>query len=308
MNPYLSPATVRAALRSLGLTPTRGMGQHFLIDAEVLRQITDAAHLTRADLVIEVGAGLGVLTWELVRRAGRVIAVELDKRLAAHLRKAFAAPQPDWAPLDILQGDILDFPPSMLLQRSGALVADAGSPTPSAPSYGVVANLPYAITSPVLRHFLESPCPPTRMVVLVQWEVAMRITAQPGDLNLLAHAVQFYAEPVVVGRVDAGSFFPRPAVDSAILSLRVRSTPAVAVEDVPAFFRVIKAGFLHPRKKLSNGFPAGLQAMGQNISRAAAIAALQEAGILPDRRPETVRLEEWAALYSVLSRNIALPM
>lgn len=285
MNPYLAPQRVRAALRALDLRPTRGMGQNFLIDAAVLATIVEAATLRRDDLVVEVGPGLGVLTWELVRRAGFTIAVELDRRLAARLRDEFAG-----APLQIIEDDVLRLQPGELLAAAGRQ-----------PPYKLVANLPYAITAPVLRHFLEAALPPELSVLLVQWEVAMRITATPGDLSVLAHAVQLYAEPEIIARVPAASFYPAPAVDSAVLRLHRRPQLAVAVADVPALFRVIKAGFLQPRKQLGNALPGGLAALGVTITREQALAALQRAGIDSMRRAETLTLAEWAALHHALA-------
>jgi 16S rRNA (adenine1518-N6/adenine1519-N6)-dimethyltransferase len=297
-NPYLSAAHVRAALRGLDMHPTRGMGQNFLVDAAMLEQIVAAAELSPADLVVEVGPGLGVLTWELLHRAGHVLAVELDKRLAARLHDEFQtvhAP-PAAAKLTIIQADVLRLPPAAMVQQAPATLV-----APQA--YKVVANLPYAITSPVLRHFLEHPPAPVLIVVLVQWEVAQRITAAPGDLSLLAHAVQMYAVPEIVGRVPARSFVPAPAVDSAILRLHPRSTPAVAVDDIDALFRVIKAGFTQPRKKLRNALPNGLKSMGVRLERDTAAAALEAAGVDAERRAETVSLEEWAAIYRQLQQH-----
>ncbi len=287
MNPYLSPQRVRAALHSLGLRPTRGMGQNFLIDPQVLQTIVSTAELSATDQVIEVGPGLGVLTWELLQQTRQVLAVELDKRLVARLREEFTdAPQ-----LQVIQGNILKLPPAEILQQAGF---STESP------YQVVANLPYAITSPVLRHFLEATHKPGLLVILIQWEVARRITAAPGNLSVLAHSVQIYAQPEIIARVPASSFFPQPAVDSAILRLRVYPTPAVTVDSVDALFRVIKAGFLQPRKKLSNALPGGLAAIGQRIPRETAIAVLKAAGVAPERRAETVTLDEWSRVYSAL--------
>lgn len=286
MNPYLSPARVRAALRSLDLRPSRGMGQNFLIDVAALAEIVAAAELSPDDLALEVGPGLGVLTWELLQSGAQVVSVELDHRLAARLRDEFA----DRSNFTLLEGDILKLPPDEILAQGAGSRSD----------YKVVANLPYAITAPVLRHFLEGTPPPTLMVVLVQWEVAARITAAPGDLSVLAHSVQFYAAPEIVSRVPAASFVPAPAVDSAILRLRLRAAPAVAVDDVDAFFRLIKAAFLQPRKKLSNALPVGLAAMGQRVPRPAVLGVLEAAGVAPDRRAETVTLEEWARVWEAL--------
>ncbi len=288
MNPYLNPQRIRAALRALNLRPTRGMGQNFLLDGHVLATIVAEAALTSSDTVIEVGPGLGVLTWELLARAGRVISVELDRRLAERLAAEFR----DRTNLALVQGDVLELAPADLLARAGA-----------ASPYKLVANIPYAITAPLLRHFLEATVPPELSVLLVQWEVAQRICAGPGDYSVLAHAIQFYAEPAIVARVPASSFFPAPAVDSAIVRLQRRAQPAVTVADVNALFRLIKAGFLHARKQLGNALPSGLAALGVTIPREQVVAALRAAGIDPQRRAETVTLAEWANLLAVLPES-----
>lgn len=298
MNPYLDPQRVRAALRALDLRPTRGMGQNFLIDGQALAAIVEAAELTDDDLAVEVGPGLGVLTWELTRRAGLTVAVELDRRLAARLAEEFAG-----APLRIVQSDVLRMTPTEILAaaREGDPLP---TPIPGAQRYKLVANLPYAITAPVLRHFLEADQPPELSVVLVQWEVAERITARPGDLSVLAHSVQIYAEPEIVARVPASSFLPAPAVDSAVLRMRRRPRPAVDVDDVDRLFRVIKGGFLQPRKQLGNALPGGLAAIGVRISRERALEALAAAGVEPMRRAETVTLAEWALIYRSLAGEL----
>jgi 16S rRNA (adenine1518-N6/adenine1519-N6)-dimethyltransferase len=248
-----------------------------------------------------------VLTWELLQRTRQVLAVELDKRLAARLRDEFATMHATAAPL-VIQGDILHLPPDALLKeippewRASGPAQPHDSTAAPAVAYKVVANLPYAITSPVLRHFLESQSPPQRIVVLVQWEVARRITATPGDLSMLAHAVQMYATPEIVQRVPAHCFVPPPAVDSAVLRLHVRPAPAVPAEAVGHVFRLIKAAFLQPRKKLSNALPKGLAALGEAWEREPICIALEAAGVSPDRRAETVSLAEWAAVSAALRR------
>ncbi len=292
MNPYLAPHRVHAALHALGLRPTRGMGQHFLVDADALATIVSAADLSPADLVVEVGPGLGVLTWELLQSAGHVVSVELDRRLVARLRDELGDMMHFW----VIQGDILKLSPQAILERAQHEWELRSTPS----RYKVVANLPYAITSPVLRHFLEAQPQPDMLVVLVQWEVAMRIIAEPGKLSVLAHSVQMYAIPELIDRVPGDSFIPRPAVDSAILRLRIRPAPVVSVDIIDKVFRVIKAGFLQPRKKLSNALPGGLAAMGNPVAREVAVAALEAAGVTPDRRPETVTLVEWERVYHEL--------
>ncbi|MDQ2996572.1 MAG: 16S rRNA (adenine(1518)-N(6)/adenine(1519)-N(6))-dimethyltransferase RsmA [Chloroflexota bacterium] len=300
-NPYITPTRVRAALRALELRPTRGMGQNFLIDSDALSAIVGAAELTSATTVIEVGPGLGVLTWELLNHAGHVVAVELDRRLAARLAEEFS----EHPKLTIVQSDILNITPEEILRDHHRPTTDhqlhtnddsLSSVVSGQPSYKVVANLPYAITSAALRHFLEAAHKPDLMVVLVQWEVAERIAAKPGDLSVLAHSVQIYAEAEILARVPASSFWPAPAVDSAVLRLRIRPKPAVDV-DIKLLLRLIKAGFLQARKKLSNALPTGLAAMGVRIDKQHAIAALEAAGVDPNRRAETVTLEEWVRVY-----------
>lgn len=281
-NPFLTPGRVRAALNALELRPSRELGQNFLVDPGALQAIVDAAELTTDDTVIEVGPGLGVLTYELVQHAGRVIAIELDKRLAARLRAEF-----DSTALEVVQSDVLRVDP-----------ADLVGPE----SYKVVANLPYQITSAIIRYFLEATPAPAIMVIMVQWEVAERIVARPPDMSVLAHSVQFYAEPQIVARVPATAFIPAPNVDSAVLKLVRRPQPAVAVDDVNAFFRTIKAGFLQARKKLANALPNGLAGMGIKIDKDAAIRTLEQAGIDPNRRAETLTLDEWARAHQALQQ------
>jgi 16S rRNA (adenine1518-N6/adenine1519-N6)-dimethyltransferase len=285
MNPYLDSARVRAALRSLELRPSKGMGQNFLTDAAVLQTIVSAAGIDQQQTVIEVGPGLGVLTWELLQRAGRVISVELDRRLAERLRHEFA----DRRSFTLVESDVLRITPPEILAA-----ADATAP------YLLVANIPYAITAPILRHFLEAAAPPERSVLLVQWEVAERVCAGAGDLSVLAHAVQFYSTPSIVARVPAAAFWPAPAVDSAVLRLDRRTPPQVTNHDQRGLFRLIRAGHLHARKQLGNALPSGLKAQGLDLPREQVQAALTAVGIDARRRAETVTLTEWIALHAQL--------
>ena len=274
-------AQTRGALRRAGLRARKGLGQHFLIDEEVLRLIVETAELGPGDVVIEVGPGLGVLTRELAARAGRVIAVELDDRLAALLREHLAA----FPNVTVINGDILGIDPADLLREAGAS------------EYKVVANLPYYIASPVLRHFLEASPRPTSMVVMVQKEVAETIAARPGDMSLLSVSVQFYGEPEIVGHVPARCFHPAPDVDSAVLRIRVHAVPGVAVSDVDAFFGLVRAGFSASRKQMVNSLSQGLGRPRSEVQ-----ALLKEAGIEGRRRAETLSLEEWARLWEVFDR------
>ncbi len=277
-------------MRHHGLAPKRSLGQNFLADEVHLRRIVEAAELTPTDTVIEVGPGLGSLTHHLASRAGRVIAVELDRRLIPILRERFA----HRLQVAIVHGDILALELGELLRGRGAAAA-AGAQGPEELPYKVVANLPYYITSAVLRHFLEARVRPTRMAVLVQWEVARRIVARPGEMSLLAVSVQFYARPRLVNRVPAGAFVPRPNVDSGILRLDIRPEPAVPDVDPARFFQVVRAGFSRKRKQLLNSLSAGLA-----LSKEEAREVLEAAGIDPRRRPETLSIQEWGHLVRVL--------
>lgn len=281
-NPMLDIARVRTALRGLDVRPTRAMGQNFLVDAPALAQIVAAGAVADVPCVVEVGPGLGVLTWELVQRAREVIAVELDKRLIARLHDEFRMA----ANLTLINQDVLRTDPQLLTQGR---------------AYHVVANLPYAITSLVLRHFLEAAHPPELMVVLVQREVAQRICAEPGDMSVLAHAMQIRAIPDIVTIVPPESFVPVPAVHSAVLRMRRRAVPLVAPDEEAAVMRVLKAGFLHARKQLGNSLASGLASHQIHITREHAQAQLVAAGIDPARRAETLSIDEWVRLTRQLA-------
>ncbi len=273
----------------------KSLGQNFLNDPHYLARIVQAAELQPDDLVLEIGPGQGSLTRELASRAAGVAAVELDDRLITPLRAAFAT---QLGRVRIVHGDILELDPPALIDELAESLPAQGEALSGAGEFGapykVVANLPYYITSAVLRQLLEARRPPTRAVVLVQLEVAQRICAEPGDLSLLAVSIQYYARPQLVERVPAGAFRPVPKVDSAILRLDVHPQPIV---DVPAepFFTVVRAGFGQKRKQLLNSLTAGLARPKTEIS-----AALECAGIDPMRRAETLALAEWAALCRCL--------
>ncbi len=278
----------RRLLRLFNIRAKKGLAQHFLVDEAVLGKVVSAAELAPTETVIEVGPGLGVLTKELAVRAGRVIAVEVDVRLAAILSETMGK-SPNVA---VLNADVLALKPAEILARGGASLQEEG--------YKVVANLPYYITSPVLRHFLEASAKPRRLVVMVQKEVGQDIVAKPGHLSLLSLSVQFYGQPAIVAYAPARSFYPSPKVDSAILRIDVHPQPPVDVADVGEFFGMVKAGFSAPRKQLRNALSHGL-----SISPASATQLLEEAGIAPERRAQTLSLEEWAKLYEVFRMRLA---
>ena len=272
--PTVRSTAPAARLRELGLRARKGLSQSFLADAQVASAIVAAAHLARADDVLEVGPGLGVLTERLAPKARRVVAVELDERLARELETSIAAPN-----LTVVQADILAVDPAAYF----------------AEPFVVVANLPYHITSPAIRHLLNAGPPyARRLVVMVQKEVAERIAARPGDLSALAVSIQSQARVRLARVVPAGAFYPRPKVDSAVLVLDPlpEAKRAVPRERQAAFVAFVQAGFTQPRKQLANSLSQGLRE-----SKADVVAFLAGQGVAPARRPQELSVAEWKRLF-----------
>lgn len=268
----LAPLDVLSLLRSNNLFPKKGLGQNFLVEPAALKKVVAAAELPGDACVLEVGAGLGSLTRYLALAAARVVAVELDQNLIPILEQVLAADKN----VRVVHADILDLDP-------------AGLDLP--PGYLVVANIPYYITSAILRHLLGASIKPSRLVLTVQREVAERICAAPGDHSLLSLSVQVYGAPRPVLRIPAGAFYPAPQVDSTVLRVDLYSEPLIPASQLDAFFRLAKAGFSQKRKTMRNALSAGLA-----WPAAKAGAMLQTAGIDPMRRAETLSLDEWARL------------
>ena len=275
----------RQLLRQFGFRPKKRLGQHFLIGEAVLERILSAAELSPGDIVVEVGPGLGILTEGLAKQRARVIAVELDSKLVALLKKRLA----DFPDVKIVHADILKVTPQRLLQNNL-------SASELVRGYKVIANLPYYITSPVLRHFLEGESRPSAMVVMVQKEVGEAIAATPGKMSLLSVKIQFYSEPDIICYVPATSFYPPPKVESVILRLDVYSWPPIEVSDVAGFFDIVMHGFSAPRKQLRNSLAHSL---GMPPSQVASL--LEKAGIEAKRRAETLSLEEWRELWETFA-------
>ena len=270
------------ALGEHGLRGKKSLGQNFLVDARAISRIVEAADLSPRDTVLEVGPGPGALTVQLAQRAGRVVAVEVDERMLAPLGQALGP----YDNVRVVCGDILE-------QDVAAL---AGTQR-----YKVVANLPYYITSAVLRHVLESSLRPSLVVVTVQREVAERIVGRPrghksaSRMSLLAVSVQFYGVPRIVARIPAGAFRPVPAVASAVVRIEVYDPLPWGAVDERAFFRVARAGFAQPRKQLHNTLAHNLGLPAERVAM-----ALEGAGIDGRRRAETLSIEEWVALSRAL--------
>lgn len=264
-------------MREAGISPVKALGQHFLTDANVLNRIVEAAELTAEDTVVEIGPGLGALTQRLVRACGRVIAIELDEKLAARLKE-----QMD---VTVVPGDALRVAPEELLE--------AASLAPHSP-YVLVGNLPYNAGTAIVRHFLGAEHPPQRLIVMLQREVAESMTAPVGEMGLLAVSVQVYAEAQRLFNVPPRAFYPPPKVTSTVLHLDVRSQPLVPRDEMERFFRVVRAGFSAPRKQLRNTLANGL-----SIAPQAAAGAIEAAGLDGSVRPALLSIDDWVRLSRV---------
>ena len=273
----LSPLNVPALLRKYALRPDKSLGQNFLVDESALRKIIVVAEVASDEDVLEIGPGLGSLTRHLAMAARSVVAVELDARLLHPLKEVLAA----CTNVSLVQGDILSLNPAQLITH---------------PEYLVVANIPYYITSALIRHLLEAERQPRRLVLTVQEEVAARICAMPGGMSLLSLSVQVYGQPSVKARIPAGAFYPAPKVDSAVMRIELFPAPCIPSSDLDTFFRLAKAGFSQKRKTLRNSLAGG---MGWNTAQAA--EKLQCAGIDPHRRAESLSLDEWRRMVEIVA-------
>lgn len=264
---------LRHLLQAHHMRPNKSFGQNFLVDRAILQKIIEAAELEQDDQILEVGAGTGVLTRELAREVRRVVAVELEQDMLTLLEKT-AGGHPN---VEIIARNLLYLDPQDVFGQD---------------RYKLVANLPYYITAPTFRHFLESANPPRLLVVMVQYEVAQRITAKPGDLSLLAVSIQFYGQPRIIARVPARAFYPAPKVDSAIVRVDLHAQTPLGPEERDGFFRVVQAGFSERRKQIHNSLTHGLHHKNEEIR-----AWLEAAGIEANRRAETLSIEEWLRLW-----------
>ena len=268
-------------LHQYRLHPKKSLGQNFLVDESALQKVVDAAQVTPQDVVLEIGSGLGSLTRYLATIAQRVVAVEVDSSLIAVLETVIK----QYSNIKVVEGDILALNPAQLVLQS---------------PYIVVANIPYYITSALIRHLLESSLPPMRLIMTVQNEVAKRICALPGEMSLLALSVQVYGHPEIIAQIPAGAFYPPPKVDSAILRIDRLPFPLIPADELDEFFQLIKAGFSQKRKTLRNALAGGLR-----ISTPVVELLLKDALIDPMRRAETLSLTEWHRLTSVYSTQFS---
>lgn len=266
------PLNVPALLKSYGIQPDKSLGQNFLVDSSYLKEIIKIAEISDQMTVLEIGPGLGSLTRYLAYRARKVIAVELDPRLLKPLENVLS----NYQNVQLIKGDILALDPNHLVESD---------------EYLIVANIPYYITSALIRHLLQARKRPLRMILTLQREVAERICAQPNKMSLLALSVQIYGCPELKANIPANAFYPSPNVESAIVRVDIYPNPLITASDIDTFFRLAKAGFSQKRKTLRNALSGGMvwsKDVTENI--------LNEAGINPQRRAETLSLEEWNRL------------
>ena len=277
---------IRETCRILDIKPSRNKGQNFLINEKIYDEIIKAAEITEDDTVLEIGPGLGLLSFKLALKAKRVLAVEIDNQLAGYLEMASAAK--NTGNLEIYNEDILRF---NLPEKLSPLE-----------EYKIVANLPYNITSIFLRLFLSSPRRPKSLVLMLQKEVAERIVAKAPDMNLLALSVQYFAQAEIIRQVKAGNFWPEPKVDSAIIKLTVKPEFLKANQDneknreeEKMFFRLAKIGFSAKRKMLKNNLSGGLKIDGKKIAE-----LLAENNFNSQARAEDLSLDDWQKLFAAL--------
>lgn len=262
----------RAILRDGGIRPSRSMGQNFLVEPSIVQRIADVADVSHDTLVMEIGPGMGILTRELLTRGAHVIAVELDSQLKRFL-------ETDIGPNERLT----------LVERDARYIEieqHVGHRR-----YVVVANLPYSVATVIIRHFLESDTPPAALHVMVQREVAERMTADPPEMSLLALACQLYTEAEIAFTVPPGVFLPPPKVESAVVSMRVLPERPLTQAQRDTLFRLATIAFQRKRKTIANGLSQGL-----DVPKAGLESFLLDVRIDPMRRPETLTIEEWMSL------------
>ena len=277
------------------LQPKKSLGQNFLRDENVLQKIIQAANLKTDDLVLEIGPGEGALTEELAKKSGQVVAVEIDKNLSDNLQKKFH----DKKNIKIINADILKINLSKLFSQHAS--CDTRS-TIRVPRYKLVANIPYYITSMIIRFFLENKFPPQEMILMVQKEVAERIVSGPGQMSLLSVSVQYYAQPELLFYVDKKSFYPVPEVDSAVIKVARINLPRrqagkqeESQDKRKEFFQIVRAGFSAKRKTLANNLSNSL-----HILKEEAEEKIKQAGLKPTCRAQELSIKDWKKLVSVI--------
>ncbi|MCX6758978.1 MAG: 16S rRNA (adenine(1518)-N(6)/adenine(1519)-N(6))-dimethyltransferase RsmA [Candidatus Nealsonbacteria bacterium] len=270
-----SKRNIKNLLEKHKIQPSKGLGQNFLIDKEVVKKFIESAELKPNDVVLEIGPGLGVLTQELAKKAGRVIAVEKDPNMVKVLKELLDC----WNARNVrvVKDDILKINPKYYIIPNT--------------KYKIVANLPFYLTAPVIRKFLESNYQPREMILMVQKEVGQRICAKPPDMSLLAVSVQIYAKPEIISYISKNSFWPKPKVDSAIIRIAPLINTDRKLINADLFFKIVRAGFSQPRKQLLNNLSKTLK-----FNKEKTKSWLLKNKIQPIQRAETLKICDWINL------------
>ncbi|PIV45330.1 MAG: ribosomal RNA small subunit methyltransferase A [Candidatus Nealsonbacteria bacterium CG02_land_8_20_14_3_00_37_10] len=281
-----SKKAIKNQLKNYQIQPSRGLGQNFLIDRGVVKKVIEAANLKPNDVVLEIGPGFGALTIELAKFAKKIVAAEKDPSMTRILNNELRIME--IKNVEIVQSDILKINPKAYNLKPK--------------TYKIVTNLPFYLTAPVIRKFLESDCQPKEMILMVQKEVGQRICAKPPDMNLLAVSVQIYAEAKIINYVSKKSFWPQPKVDSAL----IRITPLINADrkliNADLFFKIVKAGFSQPRKQIINNFSQKLKIDKKKVG-----SWLLKNNIQPIQRAETLDIEDWIKLTENFVSSINFP-
>ncbi len=275
--PLVSKELIKNLLLKYSARPSKGLGQHFLIDKKVLYKIIQAADLKPGDVILEVGPGIGILTLELAKKVKKVVAVEKDFKMVAALKEVLR----DYKNVKIVQDDILKVNLNDFILKPKI--------------YKIVANIPYYLTSHLIRKFLETDNPPKEMILMIQKEVAQRICAKPPKMSLLAVSVQFYAKPEIIAFVPKKSFWPQPKIDSAIIKITINKKQLIIGRDL--FFKIVKAGFSQPRKQILNNLTKGLE-----LNKRLVKSWFQKNKISPTQRAETLNIRNWVNLTKTFQR------
>jgi len=275
-----SKKVIKNLLKKYGARPSKRLGQNFLIDKVIIKKIIKEARLKIKDTVLEIGPGIGTLTQEIAKKARLVIAIEKDQKIVETLKETLKG----FNNVKIIYGDILKIGNWKLF---GNWKLEIGN------SFKVVANLPFYLTAPSIRKFLETKLPPELMILVVQKEVAQRICARPPKMNILAVSVQFYAKPEIISYASKKSFWPSPKVDSAIIKITPTKPGNVIMKpvNVDLFFRIVKAGFSQPRKQLANNLSKKLELVKERVK-----SWLLKNNIHPTQRAETLTIKDWINL------------
>ncbi len=265
-----SESTIKSLLKKHSVSPKKHLGQNFLTNNMTIKKVARAAKLSCNDVVLEIGPGIGTLTKEISTRVKKVIAVEKDENMTKILKETMR----EFNNIEIVQKDILKFDIAKCKKK-----------------YKIVANLPYYLTSVLIKNILESKNPPQTIVLMVQKEIAQRICSKPPKMSLLALSVQFYAKPKIISYVSKKCFWPQPKVDSAIITIEPKIGPPIKQADKDLFFKLAKAGFSQPRKQLANVFAKALSLDKKTVGM-----WLEKSNISPSQRAETLNIRDWKEL------------